>query len=103
MKRRETRIRLAFENEIDTLEEYRENKARIQAERERIISEIDKRKTPNSIPTKEEMLLKIQHVYNIISDPDVDYQSKGVFIRSVLEDIVYDKQNDRLLFHFYCS
>ena len=49
------------------------------------------------------MLLKIQHVYNIISDPDVDYQSKGVFIRSVLEDIVYDKQNDRLLFHFYCS
>lgn len=103
LKRRETRIRLAFENEIDTLEEYRENKARIQAERERIISEIEKRKTPNSIPTKEEMLLKIQHVYNIISDPDVDYQSKGVFIRSVLEDIVYDKQNDRLLFHFYCS
>ena len=88
----------------DTLDEYKANKARIQAERERILSEIDKRKAPDSsAPTKEEMLSKIQRVYNIISDPDVDYQSKGVFIRSILEDIVYDKQNDRLLFHFYCS
>ena len=104
LKRRESRIRLAFESEIDTLDEYKANKARIQAERERILSEIDKRKAPDSsAPTKEEMLSKIQRVYNIISDPDVDYQSKGVFIRSILEDIVYDKKNDRLLFHFYYS
>ncbi len=104
LKRRESRIRLAFESEIDTLDEYKANKARIQAERERILSEIDKRKAPDSsAPTKEEMLSKIQRVYNIISDPDVDYQSKGIFIRSILEDIVYDKQNDRLLFHFYYS
>ncbi len=104
LKRRESRIRLAFESEIDTLDEYKANKERIQAERERILTEIDKRRIPaSSAPTKEEMLSKIQRVYNIISDPDVDYQSKGIFIRSILEDIVYDKKNDRLLFHFYYS
>lgn len=104
LKRRESRIRLAFENEIDTLEEFRENKKRLQAEKERILSEIQKRQKPLSeAPTKKDMLVKVQDVYEVISNPDIDYQTKGTLMRSILEDIVYEKENKRLLFHFYYS
>lgn len=104
LKKRESRIRLAFENEIDTIEEYKENKTRIQAERNRLLSEIEKRRRPAAkVPTKSEMLARIQNVYDVISDPDMDHQTKGSLMRSILEDIVYDKQNKRLIFHFYYS
>lgn len=101
-----------FENEVDTLEEFKENKKRLQTERERILSEIDKiknlvnrqtKKSSSEVSTQKDMLVKVRGVYEAISNPDIDCQTKGLFIRSILEDIVYDKENKRLLFHFYYS
>lgn len=37
---RELRIKLAYENEIDTLEEYKENKIRLQKQRESLLENI---------------------------------------------------------------
>ena len=49
---RELRIKLAYENEIDTLEEYKENKIRLQKQRESLlenIKELEAAKTRRSI------------------------------------------------------
>ena len=49
---RELRIKLAYENEIDTLEEYKENKIRLQKQRESLLENIKERgsaKTRRSI------------------------------------------------------
>lgn len=102
---RESRIKLAFENEIDTLEEYAENKKRLKTERERIESELAKLESETSEHTlsKEDVLAKVRTVYDIIRDPDVDKDVKGTAMRSLVESITYDKENQKLEFIFYIS
>ena len=102
---REARIRLAFENGIDSLEEYKENKERLQRTRVAIqnqISELDSAASPKK-PSKETILSCVRNVYDVIKDPDVDYDTKGTFMRSIVEDIVLDKKSRQLVFHLYIS
>lgn len=102
---RESRIRLAFENGIDTLEEYKENKERLKRARMDVQKQLEELgSTPLSQkPSKEDVLARVRTVYDIIKDPDVDYNTKGAFMRGLIEDIVYDKENQRLIFHLYIS
>lgn len=102
---REYRIRLAFENGVDTLEEYKENKERLKKAREDVQRQIDNIKQIPECdkPSKEDVMSRIRTVYDVILDPDVDYDTKGKFMRSLVEDIVYDKENGRLIFHLYIS
>lgn len=102
---REQRIRLAFENGIDTLEEYGENKKRLKKAREDLekeLAELDNKPTEHK-PSKEEALSKVRTVYDIIKNPDVDYDTKGNVMRSLIESITYDKENQKLEFIFYIS
>lgn len=104
LDRREKRIRLAFEEEIDTLEEYRVNKQRLADERVAITEELKKLTASTSRElSRPEMLSQIRNVYDMISDPECDQQIKGRLIRSIVEDIVYDKEHQQLVFHFYFS
>lgn len=101
---RESRIRLAFENGVDSLEEYKENKERLRKARldiQRQLEEIED--APDQKPSKEDVLAKVRAVYDVIKDPAIDYETKGTFMRSLVEDIVYDKENQRLVFHLYIS
>ena len=102
---REARIRLAFENEIDTLEEYRDNKKRLMNERislEEQLKNLDDG-SENKQPSHNEVLEKVRTVYDIIKDENVDYETKGSFMRSLVEDIVYDKKNRQMIFTLYIS
>lgn len=102
---RERRIKLAFENEIDTLEEYAENKKRLKIERERIEREISElnNNAQDCMPTREEALAKVRTVYDIIRDPNIDKDIKGNAMRSLVESITYDKENKKLEFILYIS
>lgn len=102
---RERRIRLAYENEVDTLEEYKQNKERLKKAREDVQHQLDNLECSEKEekPSKEDVLSRIRTVYDVIQDPDVDYDTKGIFMRSLVEDIVYDKKNGRLIFHLYIS
>ena len=102
---REARIRLAYENEVDTLEEYKENKKRLNLARIDLQNELDNLETvsKSNEPSREEILGKVRTVYDIIKDDNVDYETKGVFMRSLIEDIVYDKKNGQMIFTLYIS
>lgn len=102
---RESRIRLAFENGVDTLEEYKENKERLKRARMDVQKQLDELcgAPPSQKPPKEDVLARVRTVYDIIKNPDVDYDTKGAFMRGLVEDIVYDKKNRRLIFHLYIS
>lgn len=100
---REQRIKYAYESGVDSLEEYKENKSRLLSERRRLeelLSQIVKE--PPKI-SKENYLSKVQTVYDIIKDEEIDYETKGAFIRSIVEEIIYDKQTGTLTFHLYSS
>lgn len=102
---REQRIRLAYENEIDTLEEYSENKKRLKMAREQLEKELaDLDIVPSDTkPSKEEILAKVKTVYDIVKSPDIDYEIKGNAMRSLVESITYDKENQKLEFILYIS
>ena len=103
---REERIKLAYENEVDTLEEYKENKKRLKAVRvdlEQQLMSLDTNTTSVAIPSKEDVLNKVRTVYDVIRDDTVDYETKGFFMRSLVEDIVYDKKNGKMIFTLYIS
>ena len=102
---RENRIKLAYEKEIDTLEEYAENKKRLREARRNLELQLSELKdsVSDAQPSKEDVLLKIQNVYDIIKNPDVDYETKGNIMRSLVESITYDKENHSLEFILYVS
>ena len=99
---REQRVRLAYENGIDSLEEYRENKIRLQAERRQLQELQNACKEPEPI-SKADFLEKIHTVYDILKDDGISYEIKGTFLRSVVEEIIYDKEQNSLAFHLYRS
>lgn len=101
---REKRIRLAYENEVDTLEEYKRNKERLQKDREGILMQLENLdKNNEDTKTKSDVLKNVQTVYDVIKNDAIDYDTKGIFMRSLVEDIVYDKKNGKMIFHLYIS
>lgn len=104
-KLREQRIRSAYENGVDTLEEYSQNKARLKKAREELEMKLAdiQIQPPRDVPSRQDVLSKVQTVYDIIRNPDVDSPTKGTLMRSLVEDIVYDKENGKMIFHLYIS
>ena len=102
---REQRIRIAYENGVDTLEEYRENRARLKKVREELEARISdfQPSSPATTPSRQDVLSKVKTVYDVIRNPDIDFPTKGTLMRSLVEDIVYDKENGKIIFHLYIS
>lgn len=102
---REERIKDAYENGIDSLEEYRSNKERLCNNRLRLENELH-----NLIAVKEEVaidresiLKEIRSVNDILKNPDIDYEHKGVLIRTIVDQIVYDKESGCMFFDIIIS
>ncbi len=104
---KELRIRDAYENGIDSLEEYKTNKTRILSEKEHIENRISELTSP--LPTdknfqpKKQLIQNIQSTIEILSNPEMDYEQKGSAIRSIVEKIVYDKKTEHLEFFFFLT
>ena len=102
---REKRIREAYESEIDTLEEYKANKERLTASRLKLNSQIENLLHNQEEPEidAEKVLREIKSVNDILKNPDVEYEEKGLLIRSVVDQIVYDKEEGKMYFDIIVS
>lgn len=102
---KELRIRDAYENGIDTLEEYKANKERLKAEHERLVLELENltsnEQEPSLAQQKAEIMNNIHSAYELLSNPDVDYDIKGTAIRRILKKIIYYRQENRFEFYYY--
>lgn len=100
---REKRIKEAYESGIDSLEEYKENKQRLSGERRRLTELLEAVPVPRRDPEADRaaMLQRIRTVYDVLKDDSVDYETKGTFVRSVVEEIIWDKEMNTLSFHLY--
>lgn len=102
---KELRIRDAYENGIDSLDEYRMNKERLQAERDSLNQELEnftpqKSDIPPSIQ-KAEIMKGIRSACNLISNPDIEYEVKGMALRRIVKKITYHRNENRMEFHYY--
>lgn len=100
---KERRIKEAYMNGIDTMEEYKENKAILARERKILESKLSfLQKKP---VTKEEVMPKLQqrirNVYDIITNDDFSIVQKNDAVKSIIEKIVFNKETDTAEIYYY--
>lgn len=97
------RIKEAYRNGVDTLDEYKANKQLVQQERDRLEEQLkeveDSASDPGSAETN--LLERVRNVYDIVSSDSVDPVTKNEILKSVIEKIVYDKASDELKVYYY--
>lgn len=106
IEKKEERIRQAYRDGIDTIEEYRDNKAILFKERAEIESRLEEL-TPAPVPsetdTRELMRNRLKNVYEILSSEDVSTVTKSNALKSIVDKIVYDSEKKELSIYLYCS
>ena len=97
------RVKAAYRDGIDTLEEYKHNKEQIYAFIEKIKAE--QAATADSLKTacksKEEFRKKAADVLKIVKDPKQPENAKNIALRSIIERIVFNKSQNAFDIYFY--
>lgn len=99
LKEKEMRIKQAYFNGIDTLEEYKENKAVLAKEvmqLKNLLKECKSQSKTNNIS----QAIHIKSVYDIISSDAFDNQIKNQVIKMIIEKIEYNKREHLLNIYF---
>ena len=100
VENKEKRIKAANLNEIDSLEEYKANKAALLKERAAIEKNIKLLTISNTDMSKEEMDKKMKQnisaLLTVLQDDSADYVQKGNMMRNVVDHIVFDRGNTSL-------
>lgn len=101
------RVRSAFEDGIDTLDEYKVNKSRILSEQSMLQDEIDHltsmMERSSSAELDRLMLASLRDVVRVLKDEEADCVKKGNAIRSVVDKIVFDRNNTTFTFFLKLS
>ena len=101
---KEKRIKEAYMNEIDTLEEYKENKlllAKERADLEEKIKNTSSDQTDSTEEIKKDMQERIKNVYDIITSDSFTSQQKNDAIKSIVEKIIYKKDEKMVEIYYY--
>lgn len=100
VENKEKRIKAAYLNEIDSLEEYKANKAALLKERAAIEKNIKLLTISNTDMSKEEMDKKMKQnisaLLTVLQDDSAGYVQKGNMMRNVVDHIVFDRGNTSL-------
>lgn len=84
------RIKEAFEAGVDSLEEYKLNKTRIQNRISELENEIPK---PSSEDVTEKMKASLSDILTQLREGNVSENEKNVLLRSIISGIIFDKKN----------
>ena len=94
------KIKDAYQSGIDTLEEYKENKAKILETISALQQELDAEKPQETFDAKK-YSKKVMNVIKLIESPDVTPQAKNEALRTIISKIVFNKAKSRLDIYFY--
>lgn len=99
---KEARIKEAYMDGIDSLEEYKVNKARLAEEREALQLRLAAL-LPQSQPadTSPKMLERIRNLCDILESDDYTVDEKSTALRSVIEKIVYNRSQSHIDVYYH--
>lgn len=99
---KETRIKQAYRDGIDNIEEYKKNKQLLKDERSTLEKQLEVFSNTSCDTDSNAAILKnISSVYDIIKDTSKGTLIRANAIRSVVDHCVYDKENDKLEIYFF--
>ena len=77
---------------------------RLSDSRHRLEQELQSLQSVKELPIdREKILEEIRSVNDVLKDPDVGYEEKGNLIRTIVEQIVYDKKTGKMYFDVIVS
>lgn len=94
---RKIRIKDAYINGIDSLEEYKENKEKIEVEYSLLrdkLNQLDVNK--NKTIRKEKTYSLCKTAYEILSDPNESLEDKDIIAHQLFDKMIYDKERNTL-------
>ena len=104
LAKKEKRIKMAYMDGIDTIEEYRKNKELLLEERNSIESRINALPKPAAkSDTTAALRSKIKTVYDSLLNEDLSMQTRNDLLKSVVEKIVFNKKESTIDVYFYTS
>ena len=84
LEQKEKRIKAAYQNGIDTLEEYKENKELLR-----------------NFPKKEQACQKLHTICDVLFSETFSDSQKNEVLRSIIQKMVYDKPQDVLTIYYH--
>ncbi|MDE6313179.1 MAG: recombinase family protein [Lachnospiraceae bacterium] len=103
LDKKEKRCKEAYLAEIDTLEEYKENKEAIQKERHEIEQKIFETKMPEDSPLLRRQLMEDCKTVAQLLRSDADSEEKASSLRQIVKEIKYQRESKSLEIIFYKS
>lgn len=97
-RRKLERVKIAYENGYDSLEEYAENKSKIQSQIKKLEAQRPRQKNTFN---KKEYSKKVLSVLNIIKDKTKSEQEKNEALRTVIDHIVLNRPENTIDIFFY--
>lgn len=98
-ERKLQRAKDAYLAEIDSLEQYKENKTKIEARIAELRREAEKQPSTEFIDT-EAYARKVMEIITLLKNPTATEQAKNAALRTIIEKIVYEKANSNLAIYF---
>lgn len=98
---KEKRIKDAYINGIDTLEEYKKNKELLREEKinlEKSLKSVNKEEANEN--RKKEIIENGKKVYEILTDENIEIEKKHAIVHNLINFIKYDKTNDSLEIYY---
>lgn len=98
------RVKEAYLNEVDTLEEYRRNRELLNQRKAELKELITALSVPSDNPAdyKEQFLKQVHSVIELI-ESDAPYELKGEALRTIVEKIILYKADSTLEFHYHLA
>ena len=96
------RAKSAYLNEIDTIEEYKQNKADIEKRIAELIEERDKAPSQASFDASA-FANKVIGVLAFLEDDKVSLEAKNEALRTIIDKVVYDKATENVAIYFYAE
>lgn len=103
IEKKEERIRLAYMDGIDSLEEYKKNKNILQNEKNQLEKQYHILSMHESKPDVKTLIQKIKTVYEGLQNDSLSMQARNELLKSVVEKIVYNKAEQTVDVYFYTS
>lgn len=94
------KIKEAYLNGVDTLEEYQQNKNELLNTISQLQNEKKKTEPAANDFNKELFAKKVVNAIDFIKSPDASEQSKNEMLRTIISKIIYDKANSSLVIIF---
>lgn len=100
LSEKEIRIKEAYREGIDTIDEYKENKNIILREKNRLLKEINKVEKPKTENKKKEIIENGKKVYEILTDERISLKEKNEVAHILINKVEYDSDSNTLELYY---